>query len=105
RVLEAGRDVGVGLDVWEMYRRYYLDSAGLPPAEDTALRRVLANDAIEQIVAGELRLEHLTLGTPYTFRLITVPLRALEDAALEALSRQGQLSLSVPEMPAIHPHL
>jgi phosphoribosylformylglycinamidine synthase len=103
-VLDAARDLGIPLDSVRTYRRYYLDHAGLPPTEDAALRRVLANDAIEQIVSGELRLEHLTLGTPYTFHRITVPLRTADDAALEAVSRQGQLALNLAEMRAIQVH-
>ena len=34
---------------------------------DTLFRKVLANDAIEQIVVGPLQADHLTLGPPYTF--------------------------------------
>jgi phosphoribosylformylglycinamidine synthase len=103
-VVVAARDLGIPLDSVRTFRRYILPPEGLPPAEGADLRRVLANDAIEQIVAGELRLEHLTLGSPYTFRLVTVPLREADDAALEQVSREGQLSLSLAEMRAIRDH-
>lgn len=103
-VLAAARDLGVSLDEVRTFRRYILPTAGLSPADETILRRVLVNDAIEQIVTGELHLGHLTLGEPYTFRLITVPLRELDDAGLQRLSRDGQLALNLAEMRAIQQH-
>src|SRR5205823_11864369 len=51
-----------------------------------------------------LTLDHLSIGTPYAFRLITVPLRDLDDDGLEQLSRDGQLSLSLDEMRTIQGH-
>jgi phosphoribosylformylglycinamidine synthase len=100
-VLNAARDLAIPLDSVRTFRRYLLKGEGLPPTEDAALRRVLANDAIEQIVAGPLRMEHLTLGSQYNFRLVTVPLRDLDDDALMKVSRDGQLSLSLAEMHTI----
>src|SRR5262245_7074560 len=55
-VVEAARDLGVRLAGARTFRRYH--GRELPDR----LRRVLANDAIEQIVTGPLRIEHLTLG-------------------------------------------
>src|SRR5439155_2011885 len=60
--------------------------------------------AIEQLVAGPLAPAHLALGTAYVFRRIAVPLRDLDDSALERLSRQGQLALNLAEMRAIQAH-
>ncbi len=37
-------------------------------------RKVLANDAIEQVVVGPLTADHLGVGSPYAFKLVTVPL-------------------------------
>jgi phosphoribosylformylglycinamidine synthase subunit PurSL len=65
---------------------------------------VLANDAIEQVVVGPLPFDHLELGAPYKFQLVTVPLRALDDDALVRLSREGQLYLSLVEMQTIQAH-
>jgi len=50
---------------------------------------------VEQIVEGTARPRHLTLGIPYSFRLITVPLRGPERRRAPAVSRQGQLALSL----------
>jgi len=99
-ILDVARDLGVRLEAVRTFRRYFLGSA----AEDFVLHKVLANDAIERLVGGPLSPEHLSLGAPYVFRLITVPLRALDDAGLENLSRSGQLALNLAEMRTIQTH-
>ncbi len=65
---------------------------------------MLANDAIEQVVVGPLPFDHLELGAPYQFKLLTVPIRALDDGALTRLAREGQLYLSLAEMQTIQAH-
>ena len=65
---------------------------------------MLANDAIEQVIVGPLSFERLQVGSPYEFQLVTVPIRAMDDAALERLSREGQLYLSLVEMQTIQAH-
>src|SRR5262245_29228153 len=103
-VLDAARDLGIGLEAVRTFRRYFGPSEIAPADRDVLFRKVLANDAIEQIVAGPLQAEHLTLGAPYVFRLITVPLRSIDDAGLEKLSRDGQLALDRDEMRTIQAH-
>jgi phosphoribosylformylglycinamidine synthase len=103
-VQAAARDLGIKLDFVRTFRRYRLAEEGLSAQTDSTLRKMLANDAIEQVIAGELRLDHLTFGSPYTFRLVTVPLRDLDDHGMLEVSRAGQLSLSLPEMRAIQGH-
>jgi len=66
--------------------------------------KILANDAIEQVVLGPLAFDRLEVGSPYEFKLVTVPLREMDDAALETLSRKGQLFLSLVEMQTIQRH-
>ena len=74
----------------------------LEPAQLQALcSKVLANDSIEQVVIGPLDFRRLDVGQPYEFQLIRVPIRELDDAALEQLSRTGQLYLSLTEMQTI----
>jgi phosphoribosylformylglycinamidine synthase len=102
-VIDAARDLGIPVESVRTFRRYY----GPPPAETqraVLFRKVLANDAIEQVIAGPLAMEHLTLGSSYLFRLVRVPLRDLDDAGLEKVSREGQLSLSLAEMRTIRDH-
>jgi phosphoribosylformylglycinamidine synthase len=102
-VLDTAKDLGISLTSVRTFRRYDLGE-NLPEATVAALRKLLANDAIEQIVEGPLSLDHLALGNTYTFRLITVPLRDLNDDGLMKLSREGQLSLNLAEMRAIQEH-
>ncbi len=66
--------------------------------------KVLANDAIEQVIVGGLPFDHLELGSPYRFELVRVPFRSLDDDALVRLSREGQLYLSLVEMQTIQAH-
>ena len=68
------------------------------------LRKLFANEAIEQIIDGPLSLDHLAIGAPYTFRLVTVALRALDDDGLMKLSHDGQLALNLAEMRTIQKH-
>ncbi len=102
-VADAARDLDLVVRSVRTFRRYY----GTAP--DDGLRellfgKVLCNEAIEQVVEGPLALSHLTVGTPYAFRRVTVPLRDLDGAALVRLSREGQLSLSLEEMRTIQAH-
>ncbi len=99
-VLDVARDLGVPLSGVRSFRRYY----GPGPADDTLRRKVLANEAIEQVVDGPLSLDHLAVGKPYTFQLLTVPLRDADDDGLRRISKQGQLSLSLEEMRTIQAH-
>ncbi len=104
-VVEAARDLGLRLQSVMTFRRYGLSPEALARADrDVLFRKVLANEAIERVVEGPLTIEHLTLGSPYTFRLVAVPLRDADDSALMRVSRNGQLSLSLEEMQTIRDH-
>jgi len=102
-VVEAARDLRISLQSVRTFRRYF-GLHPLPPGYRELLWKVFANDAIEQAIEGPLSVEHLTLGSKYTFQLVTVPLRDFEDDALLNLSRGGQLSLSLAEMRTIQAH-
>jgi phosphoribosylformylglycinamidine synthase subunit PurSL len=103
-VLETARDLGLPVESVRTFRRYYGDRPFPQDAKETLFCRVLANEAIEQVIEGPLKLDHLGLGTPYAFRLIKVPVRELDATGLERLSREGQLSLSRAEMEAVQAH-
>ena len=66
--------------------------------------KVLANDAIQQVVSGPLHLANLAVGSNYAYRQITIPIRGMDDDRLIRLSREGQLYLSLPEMQTIRRH-
>ena len=85
-------------------RKYGFDAS--VPEEDLRrlCQRVLANDAIERIIAGPLKLDHIGVGTAYQFQLATVPIRELNGEKLLQLSRARQLYLSQTEMETIQRH-
>ncbi len=85
-------------------RKYWFDES--VSAEDLrrVASRILANDAIERVVAGPLKLDHIGLGAPYRFQLVTVPIRELTGEELLSLSLSRQLYLSTVEMGTIQRH-
>ncbi len=100
---DAIGDFGIQVDAVRTLKKYWL--AELPDATlGTLCTRILANDAIEQVVLGPLNFDHLQVGTPYQFELLTVPIRDLSDEQLGKLSLEGQLYLSLPEMQTIQRH-
>jgi phosphoribosylformylglycinamidine synthase len=103
-VVDVSRDLGVAVQAARTFRRYYGSLPPEPGRQEILLRKVLANEAIEQVIAGPLRDEHLDLGKPYVFRLMVVPLRELDESGLGRVSREGQLSLNLEEMKAIQAH-
>ncbi|MEC8338520.1 MAG: AIR synthase-related protein, partial [Planctomycetota bacterium] len=98
--LRAISDLGIEVEAIQTLKKYWL-----PDLESDTLNRltgkILANDAIEQVVVGPLDFQQLHLGTPYTFELQTVPIRQLDARELDALSRSGQLYLQTAEMETI----
>jgi phosphoribosylformylglycinamidine synthase subunit PurSL len=104
-VSAAGKDLGIPVETVLTFRRYYLSTPySVLSTQHSAITRVLANDAIEQIIPGLVTPAHLKLGTPYQFKLIEVPLRQLDETALARLSRDNQLALNLAEMRAIQEH-
>jgi len=103
-VVLAARDLGVPLSSVRTFRRYYAPGPLPDSVRDVLFRKVLANAAIEQAVSGPLHLDHLTFGAAEPFRLIKVRLLGLDEAGLMKLSKDGQLSLSLPEMQSIQAH-
>ena len=82
--------------------RRYFGTPGIAPLDrDVLFRRVLANDAIEQVIVGPIRADHLGVGSPYAFKPIAVPLLILDAAGLVRLSKEGMLALSLDEMKAV----
>jgi phosphoribosylformylglycinamidine synthase len=100
-VMEASRDIGISLESVRTFRRYYFLGG---PVDEMLLPRVIANDAIDLIVVGQLKLEHLAIGEPYCFSRVEVPIRQLSDPELAELSQRAQLYLGVAEMKAIQAH-
>ncbi|MGO9113323.1 MAG: phosphoribosylformylglycinamidine synthase subunit PurS, partial [Thermoguttaceae bacterium] len=99
-VMSAIEDFGLKAEVVRTLKKFWIK--GLDAERIGALSaKVLANDAIEQVIVGPLGFRHLELGSPYNFRLTSVPIRTMDDEALQVLSRRGQLYLSLVEMQTI----
>ncbi len=101
--LSAMLDGGWQATAVRTLRKYWIGGA-----DDAQLERLcaklLANDAIEQVVRGPLSLERLDVGSQYVMQRVVVPIRELDDDQLLKLSREGQLSLSLAEMRTIQEH-
>jgi phosphoribosylformylglycinamidine synthase len=101
--LAAAADLGVPLEAVMTLRKYWFTGADQVVIRDIG-KRLLANDAIEQVAFGLLPLRELDFGRPYSFQLRTVAVRNLYNDALVRLSREGQLYLQLPEMQTIRQH-
>jgi len=84
-------------------RKYWLPA--LAPADTDRLAwKLLASEAIHDVVIGPLPHRTLAGGRPWTFAQQTVPLEGLDDDALDALSRDRCLALSAAELRAVRDH-
>ena len=93
-------DFGMKAEAVRTLKKYWIGN--LPEDRLSLLcTKVLANDAIEQVIVGPLGFDRLEVGSPYDFRLITVPIRTMDNQSLQRLSREGQLFLSLTEMQTI----
>ena len=99
----AAQDAGIDVEAVRTMRKYWLGDVDESTLESIC-RRALSNDAIEQVVIGPLEMDQLDVGSPYDFKLLTVPIRDLDDEGLERLSREGQLYLTLVEMQTIRAH-
>ncbi|WP_439620961.1 phosphoribosylformylglycinamidine synthase subunit PurL [Gemmata sp.] len=103
-VLDSATMLGLPVTAVRTFRRYFGQHDIPSQDRDTLFRRVLANDAIERVVAGPVRADHLGFGTAYQFKLATVPISTLDDASLVKLSKDGMLALTLDEMRAVQAH-
>ncbi|MDR2644325.1 MAG: phosphoribosylformylglycinamidine synthase subunit PurL [Planctomycetaceae bacterium] len=82
------------------FRKYQINGLNDTNAK-SLVAKLLANDAVEQTVFGEIPFDRLQFGSQYKFNLTTIPIRNMEDGELVAASRNGQLYLSLAEMQTI----
>ena len=100
----AVRDRGLEVDAVATCRKYWFNADAGESEVDRIAKKVLANDAIERIVHGPLRMDSIAVGSPYEFALQTVGIRGMTDDELAELSKTGQLYLSLVEMQTIRQH-
>jgi phosphoribosylformylglycinamidine synthase subunit PurSL len=101
--LAAIRHFGIAAEAVVTLRKFWV--SGLAEEQIKLLAtKLLANDSIEQVVVGPLKLERLHLGSACRFEPLTVPIRDLSDDALLALSQERTLSLTLIELKTIQHH-
>jgi phosphoribosylformylglycinamidine synthase II len=101
---KALADLGFAVDTVATGRKYWFEADVSDTDLDRIAKRVLANDAIERVIAGPLQMDQIGAGSEYKFQLRTVPIRTMNDDALMHLSKHGQLYLSLAEMLTIKAH-
>ncbi|MDB5345477.1 MAG: phosphoribosylformylglycinamidine synthase [Schlesneria sp.] len=101
---KALADLGFAVDTVATGRKYWFEADVSDTDLDRIAKRVLANDAIERVIAGPLQMDQIGAGSEYKFQLRTVPIRTMNDDALMHLSKHGQLYLSLAEMLTIKTH-
>ncbi|MDA0254368.1 MAG: phosphoribosylformylglycinamidine synthase subunit PurL [Planctomycetota bacterium] len=84
-------------------RKYWLPPMEAADARELA-RRLVANEAIHEVVIGPLSLRTLAGGGRWEFSRPKVSLEGLDDAALGRLSRERCLALSAAELAAVRDH-
>lgn len=85
------------------FKKYWIDGVDDDELKRLA-RKLLSNDAIEQVAYDKLGFDSLQVGSSYKFELTTVPIRSMNDDDLATLSKKGQLYLSLVEMQTIKEH-
>ncbi|HXD87934.1 MAG TPA: phosphoribosylformylglycinamidine synthase subunit PurL [Urbifossiella sp.] len=103
-ILDLARLLKIPVAAVRTFRRYYGPSEIAAADRDVLFRKVLANDAIEQIVVGPLHADHLAIGAKYEFKKLAIPLAKLDDGGLAKLSKDGMLALTLEEMRAVQAH-
>jgi phosphoribosylformylglycinamidine synthase II len=68
---------------------------------DTIARKILANDVIEDVVVGDEAEPPSPHLKPYELNIVLWPIRDLDDAGLQALSKEKDLFLNLIEMKTI----
>jgi phosphoribosylformylglycinamidine synthase len=98
------RELGMAVD-WVRTSKKYIVNGSLPKAEiETAALRILANALIEEVMIDQPLPPRPPQEQGYTFARQEVPLAGLNDEALLALSKRGQLHLSLAEMKTVQGH-
>jgi len=99
----AIRDMGLSVDSVRTARRYELSGEVTPAERETIAVRLLANPTIEDI-HYESHTPPEVHGHAYELTVTEVPIRDLDNAGLEKLSRDGEMFLNLTEMKAIQAH-
>jgi len=96
-------DMGMDISSVRTARRYELAGQVSDSQRETIARKLLANAVIED-VHFESYTPPEVHGHTYELKVTEVPMRDLDDAGLEELSKTGDLFLNLTEMKAIQDH-
>ena len=94
-------DRGLHADAVATCRKYWINEDADQADRERLATKMLSNDAIERIVWGPLKMKAISLGSKYRFELIKVPIREMDDAGLEKLSK-SRAALFEPRRDANH---
>ncbi|MFC1761046.1 phosphoribosylformylglycinamidine synthase subunit PurL [Planctomycetota bacterium] len=100
-VVTALADMGTSTEHVRTARKYILFGKVTPAITDVIIKRVLANDCIEDSIVGDAVDPPSPHLKPYEMTLTHWPICDLDDAALMALSQEKDLFLNLKEMQAI----
>ncbi|MEZ6067770.1 MAG: phosphoribosylformylglycinamidine synthase subunit PurL [Planctomycetaceae bacterium] len=98
---EALQGLGLAVERVATCRKYWINPEAASGDRERLAGKVLSNDAIEQVIEGPLSLTGIGVGSEYKFQLQHVAIRDMDDAALQRLSKEGQLYLQPAEMRTI----
>ncbi len=96
------KDLGYPVEAIRTIRSYKVD--GPEKALPELIRKVLANESVEQAIRGRLPFTKLGAGADYTFKKVVWPIRDLDAAGLKALSDTHRLGYSIDELRTIQQH-
>ncbi len=94
-------DLGLDVEAVSTCRKYWVNGDANDGDVQLVASRLLASDAIEQVIWGPLKLGSIALGSNYEYELITVSIRGMNSDDLTTLSLDGQLYLNLAEMQTI----
>jgi phosphoribosylformylglycinamidine synthase len=100
-VMTAITDMGGGTVQVRTARKYLLLGEARRSEIDTIAKRILANDCIEDVVIGDDAEPPSPHLSAYELDIVHWPIRELDDAGLEALSKGRDLFLNLTEMKTI----
>jgi phosphoribosylformylglycinamidine synthase II len=100
-VMAAIADMGAVPAGVRTARKYVLLGDMKTSQIDTIARKILANDVIEDVVIGDEAEPPSPHLKPYELTITEWPIRALDDAGLQALSAEKDLFLNLVEMKTI----
>jgi len=93
-------DMGLAISAVRTARRYELTGEVTAQECEAIARRLLANSAIEEVYYDAYT-PPAACGHSYQLNIVEVPIRRLDDAALEKLSKDNDMFLNLIEMKAI----